>query len=116
MAAGQPYMVSSVRTRRFTISIPDSAAPAKTIESLVLAVSAPADATDLMRVIGCKVSGNLTVGTARPAFVVGDTLATQIQYVLAGADWLEPSLADYQQAFVKAAGAPISAVVVLYIG
>jgi hypothetical protein len=114
--AGQPYMVSSVRTRRFTITIPDTAAPAKTVESLVLAVAAPGDANDLMRVIGCKISGNLTVGTARPAFVAGDVVGTLPQYVLAGADWLEPSLGDYQQTFVKSAATPISAVVVLYIG
>lgn len=116
MAAGQPYMVSAFRTRRFTITIPAVGGVADTIENLVKAVAISTDASDLTRVLGCKVSGTLTVGTARAAFTVGDSAASQLQYVNAGADLLEPSMSDYQLAFVKSAAAAFTATVILYIG
>lgn len=116
MAAGQPYMVSALRTRRFTINIPDVAGVAATVESLVKAVALPADASDLTRVLGCKILSTLTVGTARAAFTVGDSAASQLQYVNAGADWVEPSVSDYQLGFIKSAAAAFTATVILYIG
>jgi post-segregation antitoxin (ccd killing protein) len=115
MAAGQPYMVSAARTRRFTITIPGVGAAA-TIESLVAAVATPADLPDLMRVLGCKISGLVTAGTARAAFTVGDTAAAQTQFVAAGSDYLEPAMNDYRSAFIASASTAIVAVVILYVG
>lgn len=117
MSVGQPYMVSAIRTRRFTITIPASAGVATTIEALVAAVAAVADAPDLTRVLGAKIESLLTAGTNRPAILVGDAIATCIQYIAAGASFNEPSINEYKEAYIKAAAnATIDAVVVLYIG
>lgn len=116
MSAGQPYMVSALRTRRFSITIPAVGNPPATIESLVNAVAAPTDASDLSRVLGCKVDGLLTVGTARPAFTVGYDIATQLQYIGAGNDYLEPAINEYRSSYIRSAAGAITAVVILYVG
>lgn len=116
MAAGQPYMVSVNRTRRFSVTIPATGGVAATVESLVAAVAISSDAADLSRVMGCKIDALLTVGTDRPAIVVGDSAGSLLQYVGAGKDALEPSINEYRSTFVKSAAAAITAVVVLYIG
>ena len=116
MAAGQPYMVSAIRTRRFAITIPAVGGTPATIESLVNAVAASTDASDLSRVLGCKIDGLLTVGTARPAFTVGYDTATQLQYIGAGNDYLEPAIDEYRTAYIRSVAGAITAVVILYIG
>ncbi len=118
MGSGQPYLVSAVRSRRFIIAIPASAGTALTIEAMVAIVAAAADAADLARVVGCKIDGLIVAGTDRPAITVGDVAGTMIQYVGAGDDFNEPTIDEYNKAFIKAAAnAAIStAVAILYIG
>jgi hypothetical protein len=117
MGSGQPYMISGIRSRRFSVTIPASSGTALTIEAMVAAVAAAADAPDLASVIGCKIDGLLTVGTDRPAITVGDVVGTMLQYVGAGDDYNEPTVNEYKTSFVKAAAnSAITAVVVLYVG
>lgn len=114
--AGQPYMVSVLRTRRFSVTIPAVGDTPATLESLVNAVAAPSDVSDLGRVMGAKIDGMLTAGTARPAITIGDSTVSQPQVVNSGVDWLEPSISEYRLTFVRSSAVPITAVVVLYIG
>ena len=117
MGTGQPYMISALRSRRFTITIPASAGTPATIESLVAAVAAAGDVADIATVVGCKIDGLLTSGSNRPAMLVGDSTVSSLQYIAAGEDYNEPTIDEYKKAYViAAANATIDAVAILYIG
>lgn len=109
---GTPYMVMAIRTRRFTITIPDTAAK---LITLVAAAASASDRADLDRVIGCKILGVIEAGTDRGAFNIGDAADSLKQYVAEGADFNEPSENEYKNNWVEAL-ADTEAVVVLYIG
>lgn len=101
--------IQSATVLRKSVTIPATGGTADTLASL-----ASLTASEKANNIAVKVMALDTAGASRAAFLCGDSVGTQLQYIAAGTAYYEPACRDAVTTYVKSAATAISNVCVVF--